>query len=1740
MTVLRIVLKCLLMLAFVFLAAVPFLLGHAEYRRDVRNRISHRRFRMAVAALIYVIAVSIALTVIRYTVGWVWATPVLTWLTAHLPVNPQVTYAAEVLGVILLNAVIGLLFRLVVKLVRIGMKKKLTEPGKKGKFSLAQKIGRKVVRAFYSETWFFVGRVLTVLNAVLFALYGILFFCHQIPVFFSASRIPYAFLSDLFEAGYRYPVLTLLVTWEASRFFAGIRHAEEECPELFEDPKTVGSRLPELDQIDEAVRAEFGDRYLCSVDMSVCAGVNAAELDYSNVTKLIGDAVNADPRNPKEAERVYMNCLETVIGSGKNVLINGSLFSDFSAYFLRYLSIIVARGDNVLFVCSSDEQCRRVCDYVKEGLTQLSSLYRVGFTDEKVNLEDPIWRIIRISGSDSSQEDAAIADHSIVVSTLDYFTSFRFENNNGSFIRLLDMVVFTDTVDTLNIFRDQIALLNAKLCNIAQNNAEQAKNKRTNPDYKVRYMARPVRYVCFDDTGTSGVDKILKNLLQAEFVSADALYYRPQTLIRCYSYEGKPDADGKYRSRQYLDTDEDLGTVLNMAYFCLSKGAGNVTVFIDGRVPLENYAETLSSHQAQTKIQANATTIRLNAPFGNADRYRVVIAMDTDDNLPAAVRKYASMMSEKPTLIMIFSGKYMLRDYYAAHIDELWRGTQLGLIPACEITQREIEQEILTRANAGGIFEEEVFRLASGIPAYAEAVRLHGIDAILRGIVRSVLSDPKNEKGREREKETEYHPEDYFEFTPVRDFDEAGRYRSGNRITLRRKSQLYELVNGRGAAILSAGGKRFALDTPRERITQNYIEGQNLLCGGLLYRIDRIDRASGLIVGRHVTGGKNDEACRYIQSREYRVDLTPDKLRELKRVDHVRIGTEKDGIRIEDAVIDLFRAPTEVLTKGYTEISPVTLSVRTDREAYHYIDDPGMDAAAKHVYRRYGDVEEPYYTTEEILETGEFEAWKQGAKMLSVRLKGDFGPAPDKTAALAAFMMGETLRLRFPYAQDVIVVCPVLHAPLQGEDAERVKHRLPGLTLLHPEGTFNGDGLEFLVIEDSASDPGVLSVLTTDGGDILKTLFAPVFRYLNWILKEGGTDDSLCFGTDHVPDCMDPGTLLTVADSLGSGEHDHLYVNEDPTDVFEECDFCGRQYRKGENVLVLEDGRIMCRDCASKLVGNDKNELRRLLERAKLFMETTYGITLDDEYEFCFDSTAKILKALKQSKGVSRRGGDTVFRSYVDENKKVHIEYSLPAANLSELLARELTHVWQIKNLPSLEGELAEGHVSLVGIQYLRYLGHDRLANTRTHILETSTGTSGTGYRRLVSELVRNPEYRNDPFRYLLEKHGNGETPAPVIPTPVRIAEGLLGARYVPGKPDRVKGGKPAEFWRSRFPERLQPYYDSIRDAMLGFEDSVSVPGLSNEDGHRIQQAIRADHPELFYVQNYSFGTVGGVIRFGYCVPRTEAELLTRRIEEAADAYLREIDDSMSAYDVELRLHVKMITEVDYDSVALKKEEEENGPDPKKIDRLRSLCGVFLDRKAVCAGYAHAMVYLLRKCGIESAYVRGNVIRNGRNVGGHAWIIVKADGEYYYTDTTWDDSSNTVQAVKLTDIGLAYFNITTAELLEERNTDGNPCDPPPCTATKANYFVHNGLLLESYDKAKLGEILAAAAKAGMTTAYVKFTQPAAQKTCLDRLDSGSEDGRDVVKAMAKQNGKVEYLFAKPGSFHTVEFTIKYK
>jgi len=129
-------------------------------------------------------------------------------------------------------------------------------------------------------------------------------------------------------------------------------------------------------------------------------------------------------------------------------------------------------------------------------------------------------------------------------------------------------------------------------------------------------------------------------------------------------------------------------------------------------------------------------------------------------------------------------------------------------------------------------------------------------------------------------------------------------------------------------------------------------------------------------------------------------------------------------------------------------------------------------------------------------------------------------------------------------------------------------------------------------------------------------------------------------------------------------------------------------------------------------------------------------------------------------------------------------------------------------------------------------------------------------------------------------------------------------------------------------------------------------------------------------------------------LPTGNTEGLTSYYKALAEAgsgiYRTIIKDGMTDFEKLVAIHDYIVLHTDYD---YEKYLADTIPESSYYVE-----GVLLYKTAVCDGYTKAMNLFLNAAGIESYRVVG--IGNG---GGHAWNLVKIDGEWYHVDATWDD-----------------------------------------------------------------------------------------------------------------------------------------
>lgn len=311
-------------------------------------------------------------------------------------------------------------------------------------------------------------------------------------------------------------------------------------------------------------------------------------------------------------------------------------------------------------------------------------------------------------------------------------------------------------------------------------------------------------------------------------------------------------------------------------------------------------------------------------------------------------------------------------------------------------------------------------------------------------------------------------------------------------------------------------------------------------------------------------------------------------------------------------------------------------------------------------------------------------------------------------------------------------------------------------------------------------------------------------------------------------------------------------------------------------------------------------------------------------------------------------------------------------------------------------------------------------------------------------------------------------------------------------------------FAYDRLPEAQQLWYLDIERCLGSMSSVVRLSkegleaGLDEQCIDDIFQCVMNDHPEIFYVDGYSYSkymrgdrVVGISFSGTYNMKRDEAEFRKKVIEAYAQEFLSGIPEGASEYEQVKYVYEKIIQNTEYDLDA---------PDSLNI------YSVLVNRASVCMGYAKATQYLLNRAGIECTLVQG-VVDTGE---GHAWNLVKVDGCYYYLDTTWGDVSYQItegaggENSYQPSINYDYLCVTSEQLFRTHTLD-NAVAMPECTATAANYYVRENALFTSYDREQMAELFERADEQGREDVTVKCQDA----ECFQRVRSALIDNQEI-------------------------------
>lgn len=342
------------------------------------------------------------------------------------------------------------------------------------------------------------------------------------------------------------------------------------------------------------------------------------------------------------------------------------------------------------------------------------------------------------------------------------------------------------------------------------------------------------------------------------------------------------------------------------------------------------------------------------------------------------------------------------------------------------------------------------------------------------------------------------------------------------------------------------------------------------------------------------------------------------------------------------------------------------------------------------------------------------------------------------------------------------------------------------------------------------------------------------------------------------------------------------------------------------------------------------------------------------------------------------------------------------------------------------------------------------------------------------------------------------------------LAEKLQTAALVEESEARVSGFLNEEAWCYAYRnlnEAETLWYQDIADCLSKMREEVRLDGqgiaagLDETDIDKIFQCVLKDHPELFYVEGYTYRKYTRkdkivAIQFSgtYGMSPEQAVAWNAEIETQVQLLMDGAVGLENDYEKVKYVYETLIYQTEYDLTA-----PEN----------QNIYSVFVKQKSVCQGYAKATQYLLERMGVKAALVFGTV-ENGE---GHAWNLVQVNDSFYYVDTTWGDPSYQYEEEEMEqgyfpDISYDYLCVTTADLLRTHVIQGY-VPMPECVENRDNYYVREGNLFTEYNREQMQAVFQSFLEAGQKEVTIK---------CADE-----EVFRQILNAMVEEQEIFDYL-----------------
>ena len=189
--------------------------------------------------------------------------------------------------------------------------------------------------------------------------------------------------------------------------------------------------------------------------------------------------------------------------------------------------------------------------------------------------------------------------------------------------------------------------------------------------------------------------------------------------------------------------------------------------------------------------------------------------------------------------------------------------------------------------------------------------------------------------------------------------------------------------------------------------------------------------------------------------------------------------------------------------------------------------------------------------------------------------------------------------------------------------------------------------------------------------------------------------------------------------------------------------------------------------------------------------------------------------------------------------------------------------------------------------------------------------------------------------------------------------------------------------------------------SIVNMENTV----LTQAEIRLVITAVKEDNPMLFWLTDkFGFSNTEGytAIQLYSYEPPEKIKTMQNKLNKEVNKFINSVEYGLDDFSLELLAHNYIIDRCKYDDDVKDSDDDYLAFTPY---------GAIVNGNAVCEGYAKAFGYLLSQLGIES---KGIVGKGSQEL--HMWNAVKIEGNWYYTDISWDDGKEYSR--------YDYFNIT--------------------------------------------------------------------------------------------------------------------